>query len=88
MWFVTLVKLRRAATKEDSERVNQTIQKWMARGNKIHQALYTLGGYDQVWFWESADEKTSLQSVMEISDLASTETFPAISREEVARWTK
>lgn len=88
MWFVTLVKMRRATTKEDSERVNTTIQKWMARGNKIHHALYTLGKYDQVWVWESADEKTSLQSVMEISDIASTETFAAIGREEVARWAK
>lgn len=88
MWFVTLVKMRRAVSKDDSERVNQTIQKWMARGNKIHHALYTLGEYDQVWVWESVDEKTGMQSVMEIADLAATETFAAVGREEVAKWTK
>ena len=85
MWFVTLVKLRRAVSKEDLERVDQTIRKWMARGNKIHSALYTLGQYDQVWVWESADEKTSLASVMEVADLASTETLAAARREDVAQ---
>ncbi len=86
MWFVTLVKLRRQVEKADIERVNRTIQKWMARGNKIHQAVSTLGAYDQVWLWESADEKTAMQSVMEVADLAATETLPAVSRSEVDKW--
>lgn len=87
MWFVTLVKLRRPMAKADIDRVNQTIQKWMGRGNKIHEAFSTLGTYDQVWLWESENEKTAMQSVMEVSDLAATETLPAISRAEVDRWT-
>lgn len=86
MWFVTLVKMRRPVSRADVERVNQTIQKWVARGNKIHQAFSTLGAYDQVWLWESADEKAALQSVMEVSDLAATETLPAVGRAEVDKW--
>ena len=86
MWFVTLVKMRRPVSRADVERVDRTIQKWMARGNKIHQAVSTLGAYDQVWLWESVDEKSAMQSVMEVSDIASTETLPAVSRAETDKW--
>lgn len=86
MHFVTLVKMRRPVTREDAERVDKTIQRWVARGNKIHSAFFTLGGYDQVWLWESVDERTAMQSVMEVSDIAATETFPAIGRDEVDKW--
>ena len=88
MYFVSLVKLRRAVTKEDLDRVNKTVAKWVARGNKIHKVLYTLGGYDQVWLWESNDEKTSLQSVMEVADIGASETMTAVDREEVLSWMK
>lgn len=86
MYFVSLVKFRRLVTKEDHDRVNKIVAKWMARGNKIHKVLYTLGGYDQVWLWESQSEKTAMQSVMEVADIGASETMPAVDREEVLSW--
>lgn len=88
MYFVSLVKFRRSLTKEDYDRVNGVVQKWVAKGNKIHKVLFTLGGYDQVWFWESENEKSSLQSVMEVADLGASETMAAVDREEVLSWQK
>lgn len=88
MYFVSLVKFRRSLAKEDYARVDKVVQKWVAKGNRIHKVLFTLGGYDQVWLWESDNEKTSLQSLMEVADLGMSETMTAIDREEVLSWVR
>ena len=88
MWFVSLVKFRRNISKQDNERVNGIVAKWVARGNKIHKVMYTLGEYDQDWLWESENENTCLQSLMEVSDIAAIQTMASIDREEVNSWIK
>ena len=86
MWFVSLVKLRRNVTRQDNERVNGIVAKWVAKGNKIHKVMYTLGEYDQVWLWESENENTCKHPFLDVADFVASQTMPAIDREEVTRW--
>lgn len=86
MMYVTLVKLRRKATKDDTAKLEQGMAKWIPKGNRILQSLYTLGSYDMVWVWESADDKTAMQSIMDVPEVASTETMPAVKYDEVKGW--
>ena len=88
MWFVSLVKFRRNISKQDNERVNGIVAKWVARGNKIHKVMYTLGEYDQVWLCVTENANTCLQSLMDVSDIAAIQTMASIDREEVNSWIK
>ena len=54
MWFITLVKLRKAPNPQEAEAMNKMMREAAAKmGVKIHQGFMTLGRYDAVWITET-----------------------------------
>ena len=87
MWFITLVKFRRKPTKADTEAMSKYWADAGKMGVKLHQVFWTLGRFDVVSITEAPDEKTSMKfSLNAPSDLGSTETLVAVSREEAIKF--
>jgi uncharacterized protein with GYD domain len=56
MWFITLVKLRKAPNANEAEAMNKMMTEAAQKmGVKIHQGFMTLGRYDSVWISEAPD---------------------------------
>lgn len=54
-------------------------------GFRPHGMYFTLGRYDVIWHVEAEDELKVAEVVVGLSDICSTETFPAIPREEFTK---
>jgi uncharacterized protein with GYD domain len=89
MWFITLVKLRKAPKPEESEAMNKMMMEAAEKmGVKIHQGFMTLGQYDSVWITEADDISGPMKMSMMGMDGASAETLVATSYEEAMKWMK
>lgn len=89
MWFITLLKLKKAPTPEEAEQMNKMMMDAAEKmGVKIHQGFMTLGAYDSVWITEAPDISGHMRMSMMGIDSASSETLVAVSYEEAMGWMK
>ena len=85
MIFVTLVKLRKKPTKELVAQATKALGQMTKEGIKFIGQYYTLGRYDIIFLAEAKDEKTVMKHMMQLGDIASTETLVAVPREEAIK---
>jgi uncharacterized protein with GYD domain len=89
MWFITLVKMKKAPTAQEAAQMNEMMQDAAAKmGIKIHQGFMTLGRYDAVWISEASDISGPMRMSMMGADAASSETLVATSYEDAMSWIK
>ncbi|MGA2876127.1 MAG: GYD domain-containing protein [Nitrososphaerales archaeon] len=87
MWFITLVKLRKAPNPQETAAMNKMMAEAAEKmGVKIHQGFMTLGRYDAVWISEAPDISGPMRMSMMGADAASSETLVATSYEEAMKW--
>ena len=85
MIFITLAKWRKKPTKDSVAQSSKLFDQMTKEGTKILGIYWTLGRYDAIVITEGKDEKTSMKSLMRWSDMLSTETLVAVSREEALK---
>jgi uncharacterized protein with GYD domain len=71
--------------------VIELASRWLASpppGFKVLRTYYTLGRYDAIWILEAPNEKEVLKQLVVMRDVATTETWAAISREEALKLMK
>ena len=85
MIFITLAKWRKKPTKESVAESRKLFDRIEKEGNKILCLYWTLGRYDAVVITEGKDEKTAMRNIMRWSDLLSSETLVAVSKEEALK---
>ena len=89
MWFISLIKLRKAPNAQEAEAMNKMMMEAAQKmGVKIHQGFMTLGAYDAVWITEAPDISGPMRMSMMGADSASSETLVAVSYEEAMKWMK
>jgi len=89
MWFITLVKMKKAPNAQEAAQMNKMMQDAAQKmGIKIHQGFMTLGRYDAVWISEAPDISGPMRMSMMGSDAASAETLVATSYEDAMKWIK
>jgi len=89
MWFITLIKLRKAPNAHEAEAMNKMMMEAAEKmGIKIHQGFMTLGAYDAVWISEAPDISGPMRMSMMGADSASSETLVAVSYEDAMKWMK
>ena len=87
MWFITLVKMKKAPNPQEAEAMNKMMTEAAEKlGVKIHQGFTTLGRYDAVWISEAPDISGPMRMSMMGADAASSETLVATSYEEAMKW--
>ncbi|MGQ9782264.1 MAG: GYD domain-containing protein [Nitrososphaeria archaeon] len=85
MLFITLCKWRKKPTKEMVAESTKLFERLVKEGGKIHGIYWTLGRYDSVVITEGKDEKEAIKNLLRWSDMLSTETLIAVTREEVLK---
>ena len=85
MICITLARWRKKATKEMVAQSGKLFEQITKEGVKILGVYWTLGRYDTVVITEGKDEKTAMKNLMRWSDLLSTETLVAVTREEALK---
>jgi uncharacterized protein with GYD domain len=89
MWFITLVKMKKAPNPKEAESMNTMMKREADKlGIKIHSLFMTLGQYDAVWILEAPDISGPMKMLMKGSETAYTETLVATSYEEAMKWIK
>lgn len=89
MWFITLVKMKKAPSPEESEAMNKMMMEAAEKmGVKIHNGFMTLGAYDAVWITEAPDISGPMRMSMMGMDSASAETLVAVDYQEAMGWMK
>jgi uncharacterized protein with GYD domain len=87
MWFITLVKMKKAPNAKEAAAMNAMMQEAATKlGIKIHQGFMTLGRYDAVWISEAPDISGPMRMSMMGGDAATSETLVATSYEEAMKW--
>lgn len=82
MIFISLGKFRSKPTKEATDKVSEIMKGMTQEGIKILSFYWTLGRYDTVVTMEATDERAVMKANMKVSDIVSTETMVALTREE------
>jgi uncharacterized protein with GYD domain len=85
MIFIILAKLRKKPTKEGVAQQTKFNEQMQKQGAKILGYYWTLGRYDTVVIIEGKDEKSAMKSLLQMGDIAATETLVAIPREEAIK---
>jgi len=85
MIFITLAKLRKKPTKEAVAQQTKFYEQLQKQGSKILGIYWTLGRYDVVTIIEGKDEKSAMKNLLQMGDIAATETLVAIPREEAIK---
>ena len=85
MIFICLARWRKKPTKDMVAQSTKLFEQMAREGTKIIGVYWTLGRYDSIVITEGKDEKTALKSLMRWSDMLSTETLVAVSREEALK---
>jgi len=89
MWFITLVKMKKAPNAQEAAQMNKMMQDAAQKmGIKIHQGFMTLGRYDAVWISEAPDISGPMRMSMMGADNASAETLVATSYEDAMKMIK
>jgi len=89
MWFITLVKMKKAPNAQEAAQMNKMMQDAAQKmGIKIHQGFMTLGRYDAVWISEAPDISGPMRMSMMGADSASAETLVATSYEDAMKMIK
>ncbi len=87
MWFITLVKMKKAPNAKEAEAMNKMMADAAQKlGIKIHQGFMTLGRYDAVWISEAPDISGPMRMSMMGADAAESETLVATSYEDAMKW--
>ena len=87
MWFITLIKLRKAPNPQEQEAMNKMMMDAAKKmGVTIHQGFMTLGQYDAVWITEAADISGPMRMSMMGMENAHAETLVAVSYEDAMKW--
>ena len=87
MWFITLVKMKKAPTPQEAEQMNKMMMDAAQKmGIKVHQGFMTLGAYDAVWISEAPDISGPMRMSMMGADSASSETLVAVSYDDAMKW--
>ncbi len=87
MWFITLVKMKKAPNAKEAEAMNKMMADAAQKlGIKIHQGFMTLGRYDAVWISEAPDISGPMRLSMMGADAAESETLVATSYEDAMKW--
>ena len=82
MIFISLGRFRGKPTKAATEKVSELMKGMAKEGVKFIGFYWTLGRYDTVVIMEAPDEKVVMKANMKVSDIVSTETMVAVTREE------
>ena len=85
MIFISFGRFRKKPTKEVTTEVSKLMQGMTKEGIKFIGFYWTLGRYDTVVIIEAPDEKTVMKANMRVSDIVSTETMVAVTREEATK---
>jgi uncharacterized protein with GYD domain len=89
MWFITLVKMKKAPNPQEAEAMNKMMQEAAQKlGIKIHSGFMTLGRYGAVWISEAPDITGPMKMSMMGADAATSDTLVATSYEEAMKWIK
>jgi uncharacterized protein with GYD domain len=89
MWFITLIKMKKAPTAMEAEQMNKMMMEAAEKmGIKVHQGFMTPGAYDAVWISEAPDISGPIRMSMMGADSASSETLVAVSYEDAMKWMK
>ena len=84
MIFITFLKFKQRPTKAVVAQLDKGREALVKAGVKIIGTYWTLGRYDTVTIFEAKDEKIILKALMG-SDVASSETMVAVTREEAIK---
>ena len=84
MIFITFLKFKQRPTKAVIAQLDKGREGLAKAGVKIIGTYWTLGRYDTVTIFEAKDEKIILKGLMG-SDVASSETMVAVTREEALK---
>jgi len=82
MIFITLSKFRKKPTQEMVDQSSKLFEQAVKEGTKILGVYWTLGQYDTVVIVEAPNEKGAMKAILRWSDMLSTETLVAVTREE------
>lgn len=82
MIFISLGRFRDKPTKEAIAKVSELMKGMEEDGIKFIGFYWTLGRYDTVVIMEAPNENTVMKGNMKVSDIVSTETMVAVTREE------
>jgi len=85
MIFITLWNFRQKATKEMLAESVKLAEQLPKEGIEIKCNYWTLGKCDLVTVAEAKDEKTFMKALLRYSDIFSTETLVALSREDAIK---
>ena len=85
MIFICLARWRKKPTKDMIAQSTKLFEQMAKEGTKIIGVYWTLGRYDSIVITEGKDEKAALKALMRWSDMLSTETLVAVSREEALK---
>lgn len=90
MWFITLIKLKKApGSPAEAEQTNKMMMDAAnAMGIKVHQGFMTLGAYDMVWISEADDISGPMRMSMMGADTATSETLVGVDYEQAMGWMK
>ena len=85
MLFIVLGRLKFKPTKKSLESAAKIMKDMEKEGVKFKAMHWTLGRYDIAHIVEAPNEKALMKAMVMISDMASTETLVAITREEALK---
>jgi uncharacterized protein with GYD domain len=85
MIFISLARWRKKPTKDMITQSSKLFEQMTKEGTKVLGVYWTLGRYDAIVITEGKDEKTCLKALVRWSDMLSTETLVAVSREEALK---
>lgn len=83
MIFITLIKFKK--TSLEVSKVGNTLLETLPSGVKMIATYWTLGKFDAVWIYEAPNEKVSLEFVLNMGEVADTETLVGIPRDDALK---
>lgn len=85
MIFIALGRWKQRPTKAVIAQANKLRESFAKEGVKITTTYWTFGRYDTVNIFEAKDEKAAMKTLIAASELMTTETLVAVTREEALK---
>jgi uncharacterized protein with GYD domain len=82
--FISLLKWKKAPTKEMVNAATSPLNELDKQGIKLH-VYWTLGRYDAVTLIDAPTEKDAMKALLLFQDIVETETLVAVPREEAIK---